>query len=148
VSVLQRFLAYVDDFEKTYRDDDWTRLEKYFAPDAVYEVKNTPFACSLCGRAAILRGLKRSLDGFDRRCAERRIEVPEPPQVEGDRIEVGWRATYVKEGAPPVTLRAHTVVELADDRIVRMADVYDEGNGDATAAWIREHGAGLDPSYA
>ncbi len=35
---LQRFAAYAADFEKTYQDDDWKRLEGYFAEDAVYEV--------------------------------------------------------------------------------------------------------------
>jgi hypothetical protein len=30
---LDRFFAYFQDFELTYLDDDWARLEQYFAPD-------------------------------------------------------------------------------------------------------------------
>lgn len=37
-TLLQRFVEYAQAFEKTYVDDDWTRLEPYFAPDAVYRV--------------------------------------------------------------------------------------------------------------
>jgi len=31
-----RFIAYALDFERTYQDDDWSRLEPYFAEDVVY----------------------------------------------------------------------------------------------------------------
>src|SRR4030095_10724846 len=37
-NLLQRFGESAQAFEKTYVDDDWTRLEPYFAPDAVYRV--------------------------------------------------------------------------------------------------------------
>ena len=36
---LECFAAYAADFEKTFKDDDWSRLERYFAPDATYQVK-------------------------------------------------------------------------------------------------------------
>jgi hypothetical protein len=32
----QRFEAYAADFELTFVDDDWSRLEQYFTDDAVY----------------------------------------------------------------------------------------------------------------
>src|SRR6185369_3077312 len=35
---MNRFFEYAQDFEKTYVDDDWSRLARYFHPDAVYEV--------------------------------------------------------------------------------------------------------------
>lgn len=46
-SATDRFIAYALDFEQTYDDDDWSRLEHHFAPDAVYEVRNTAFGCRL-----------------------------------------------------------------------------------------------------
>ncbi len=63
---LQRFAAYAADFEKTFEDDEWTRLEGYFAEDAIYTVKGTPFDCEVRGRDAIFRAIKKSIDGFDR----------------------------------------------------------------------------------
>ena len=53
-----RFFAYAQDFEQTFFDDDWSRLAGYFEPDAVYEVRNVPFACRIEGRDAIFRGIK------------------------------------------------------------------------------------------
>src|SRR5688500_9439147 len=96
-----RFLEYAQAFEQTFDDDDWTRLERFFAPDAVYEVRNAPFACRIEGREAIFRGIRLSLEGFDRRLAKRTIEVTEPPVEEGDRLSVGVSVTYTKPGAPP-----------------------------------------------
>ena len=37
MDILQQFLAYAGDFEKTLADDDWSRLHKYFCDDAVYD---------------------------------------------------------------------------------------------------------------
>ena len=88
--ILDRFLAYAQDFELTYVDDEWSRLEQYFTPDATYEVTGvTP--CLLIGRAAIFRGIKKSLDGFDRKFTGRHVEVEGAPKVEGDTVmSTGW----------------------------------------------------------
>ena len=51
MDTLSRFMEYAADFEKTLGDDDWTRLRRYFADDAVYEVKAEGFrtlALRLC----------------------------------------------------------------------------------------------------
>ena len=67
---LPLFMKYAADFEKTLADDDWTRLRQYFAADAVYEVKSDGFPCKLTGPDAIFKGIKKSLDGFDRKYLE------------------------------------------------------------------------------
>lgn len=142
--ILDRFLAYAQDFEKTYVDDDWSRLTQYFAPNAVYEVTgNSP--CTLTGPPAIFRGMKKSLDGFDRRFAERRIEMVAPPKVEGDTLTLDWLVTYERPGAPPVPLRGRSVARYAGDAIARLTDtlVGDE----VVASWFAKYGEGLDPSY-
>ena len=36
MSRVARFEAYADDFEVTYVDDDWSRLEQYFTEDVIY----------------------------------------------------------------------------------------------------------------
>jgi len=144
---LQRFLEYAQDFEKTFDDDDWSRLERHFAPDAVYEVKNAPFACRLEGRAAILRGLKKSLDGFDRRLPKRALEVTEAPKEDGETVTVGWAATYRKAGAPPLVGRGRTSARYRGEVIALLVDEYPKGAGPAFAAWIRDHAPELDASY-
>jgi hypothetical protein len=145
---LESFLAYAQDFETTYDDDDWSRLERHFAPDAVYEVRNIAFACRLEGVPAILRGLKKSLDGFDRRLAKRTIGVADGPAVEGDTIAIGWTATYGAPGAPPFVLRGRSTARYRDGVIVELIDEYPDGMDADAAAWIGRYAPGLDASYA
>jgi hypothetical protein len=147
MNILNRFFAYAQDFELTFRDDDWSRLDAYFAPDAVYEVRNVPFACSIAGRDAIFRAIKKSLDGFDRRFTERRIEMTRPPTADGDVVTVFWAVTYERAGAPPLALRGRSAARFAGDRIAHLTDTFEDGVGEQASAWISAHGADLDFSY-
>ena len=106
---LERFAAYAADFEKTFEDDDWTRLEGYFAEDATYSVKGTPFDCEVRGRDAIFRAIKKSIDGFDRRFDKREIVPDGPPVVAGNRVTFSGSARYEKGGA---ARRQHPAVDL------------------------------------
>ena len=144
---MMRFLEYAQAFEETFDDDDWTRLTKYLAPDAVYSVRNVPFACGIEGRDAIFRGIKKSLDTFDRRLPKRTIEVTEPPVEDGDTVRVGMAVTYQKPGAPPLVLRGRVSARYRGEIIVEMADVYEDGVSEAFERWAKEHGAGLSGSY-
>jgi hypothetical protein len=146
MTFLDRFFSYAADFEQTYLDDDWSRLEQYFTEDAVYEVKNVPFACRLAGRQAVLRGIKKSLDGFDRRFAVRKVEVTAPPELLPDGMAVNWKVTYEKEGLDPVTIRGRSQARYRGDRIAYLSDTYDDGVGAETTSWARRHPA-FDLSY-
>ena len=42
MDLIARFLEYAAAFEATYVDDDWSRLERFFAPDVVYAVTGGP----------------------------------------------------------------------------------------------------------
>jgi hypothetical protein len=143
---IQRFLAYAQDFERTYVDDDWQRLKQYFAEDAVYEVQNAPIACRIQGCDAILAGIRKSLDGFDRKFDVRRIEVTSAPELLDDGLTVGWAGTYEKEGLPSFTMTAHTDVHYDGDRIKHMTDVYD-APAPETVKWFMAHGRKFDGSY-
>ena len=37
MSIVDRYQAYADDFEKSYEDDDWSRIAQFFTENAVYE---------------------------------------------------------------------------------------------------------------
>ena len=144
---LANFMEYAQAFEQTFDDDDWSRLTKYFAPDAVYEVKNVPFACRIEGREAIFRGIKKSLDTFDRKLPKRGIEVTEPPVEDGETVTAGMAVTYQKPGAPPLVLRGRVFARYRGDVIVEMRDEYADGVQDAFLKWAPEHGQGLSGSY-
>jgi hypothetical protein len=148
MGALAKFIEYAQDFETTYDDDDWSRLERYFAPDAVYEVRNTSFACRLEGPKAILRGLKKSLDGFDRRMPKRVVAPTDDMREEPDCLVVGWTATYSPPGAPVFVLRGRSTARYRDGVLFELIDEYPDGMDEEAAAWVRQHAPGLDASYA
>jgi hypothetical protein len=147
MDIMQKFMAYAGDFEKTLTDDDWTRVKPHFADDAVYEVKAAPFACKLSGPDAICAGIKKSLDGFDRQFDRRDIEVIGQPEIEGDEMRIAWSIVYHKEGLAPYTLRGRSMARYRDGKIIYLADSYDPGVDENFAAWQRDNGLALDPSY-
>src|SRR6185295_19406317 len=71
MKLVDRYQAYAADFERTYADDDWSRLEQYFTEDATY---STPAnGMSVSGRDTVLAVLRGSVTGFDRRCDSRTL---------------------------------------------------------------------------
>jgi len=143
----ERFLAYATAFEQTYVDDEWTRLEPYFADEAVYEVDGLGPHVLLTGSAQIFAGIRKSLDGFDRRFSSRKIAVLDGPHVEGSQLDVSWSVTYELEGAPPYVLEGHTVARFAGDRIVYLCDRYTAEMAERGAAWLSRYAPTFDPSY-
>ena len=144
---LDRFLEYATEFEKTFEDDDWARLERFFHPDATYEVRGVSFACHLDGRAAILRGIRKSLDGFDRRCDSREIGLTDPPEERDGTVIVRWKGTYTYGDAPPVTLQGRSEARYEKGVIVELSDTYEPQLAAGIDAWMKAHGKGLDASY-
>ncbi len=144
---LARFMKYAADFEKTLADDDWSRLRQYFADDAVYEVDSEGFGCSLRGPDAIFTGIKKSLDGMDRKFDGRDLAVTSGPDVDADGLRMGWQVTYRKEGKTPYVLNGRSEVRYRDGRIVHLADRYDPSEGPKAAAWMQQNGMPFDPSY-
>jgi len=147
MSAMEKFREYAADFEKTFHDDDWPRLRKYFADDAVYEVRSTVFGCRLVGPDAIFHAIKKSLDGFDRRFASREITIVSVSDATEDGFEIAWVVTYTKEDAPPFRLRGSTRVSYESGRIVQMADIYDEAMDRESAAWVATHAPDFNLSY-
>jgi len=144
MSNLSTFMAYAAAFEQTFDDDNWQRLEPFFTDDATYEVTGLPGGGVMRGRAEIFRGMKKSLDGFDRRLAKREIVPTSPPTEDGNRVTLQGIARYVRDGAP-LELRATLTAEFADGRICRMHDAF---TLDAAAlAWFQQHAHGLEGSY-
>ena len=143
----ETFMAYAADFEKTYVDDDWSRLERYFADDAVYRVESELFGCELTGPAAIFAGIKKSLDGFDRTFEKRELALTDGPDVDGDELRAGWSVTYRKGDLPLFVLEGRSMARIEDGRIKLMVDSYEPKVEDDFAEWSRKTGVELDPSY-
>ena len=144
-------MDYAAAFEQTYADDDWSRLTQYFSKDANYEVRGGPMACEIPGREAIFIALKKSIDGLDRRCTDRQLELTDGPDIvgteDGHEISIGWNVIYQYGDAPKVTLPGRSVFYVSGGLIVAMRDEYDDKKLEGVGAWMLEHGEGLDGSY-
>jgi hypothetical protein len=148
---LQVFMDYAAAFEQTYLDDDWSRLARFFPEDATYEVRGGPLACKITGREDVFAGLKKSLDGLDRRCADRQIELTDGPDIvdtaDGAELSIGWNVVYQYKDAPKVTLPGRSVFTIGNGVIVAMRDEYDDSEMGPVDAWMLKYGEGLDGSY-
>lgn len=148
MNVLELFIAYADDFEKTYDDDNWQRLEKYFSPHAIYRVHSKSMGCELVGPEAIFKGLKKSLDGFDRLFAKRSIAVVEDGiQTTADTFAVDWHATYLVEGHPDLLLAGRSEATYRDGLITLLEDSYTDEAESKVEQWMLDTGVLFDGSY-
>jgi hypothetical protein len=137
MSIAKVFFDYVEAFERVVHDDDWSKLEEYFAPDAVYL---TGDGGEYRGRDAIFAHMKESLDTFDRRFETRRGELVSDPVVAGSRVTIHWKVQYTKEGLPDLVLIGTEVATFVDEVIVQLEDTMDEGIAETAQAWIENHG--------
>ena len=134
MNAIESVMTYATAFEETYIDDDWTRLLPFFSDNAVYEVVGGPFACKIEGKEAILRGLKKSVDGLDRRFDKRSIDVLSGPDTEplatGDKVTLSWLAHYQLAGAPDISFPGKSTVIVIDGKILRYSAVDKQSSVD------------------
>ncbi|MEO8701691.1 MAG: nuclear transport factor 2 family protein [Kofleriaceae bacterium] len=145
MSKLSRFLEYAAAFEQTFADDNWGRLDPFFTETAEYKVTGLPASCELIGRDAIFRGIRKSLDGFDRKMTSREIVASEPPTEEGDTVTLKGFVRYSRGAAPPIELHAVIVARFEGDRIAAMHDTFTLDG--AAMKWLGANAADLDGSY-
>ncbi|MBM4335474.1 MAG: nuclear transport factor 2 family protein [Deltaproteobacteria bacterium] len=137
MTILDRYLAYADAFEESLHDDDWSRLEVYFTPGAVYE--GEPAAR---GRAAVLAKLKAGVDGFDRRMDSRTPDFARPA-VKGDTLTMKWSVSFTKKGLPDLVISGVETAEFEGDRIALLRDDFDPAAQKAMGEWMAKHAKAL-----
>lgn len=137
MSILDRYQAYADAFERSLEDDDWSRIEPFFTEDAVYE--GEPDAR---GREAVLAKLKNGVDAFDRRMDSRTPDF-QTPTVDGDTLTMKWKVTYTKAGLPDLVLSGLETAIFRGDRIKLLRDTFDPAAQKALEEWMGRHGPAL-----
>jgi len=142
-----RVYEYAMAFEETYRDDDWKRLEPFFADDAVYEVRGKHLGCTVRGRDAVLKALKKSIDGFDRKMGSRKVELTGAPETDGDTVSFPWAAIYTYAGAPNLRFLGTSTATVKDGRITHLVDAYTDEESQGMVDWLTKHAPDLDASY-
>ncbi len=138
MSIQDRYQAYADAFEESYKDDDWSRIEQYFTEDAVYE--GDPEDAR--GRDAVLAKLKGGVDAFDRKLDSRAPDF-QKPTVDGNTLTMKWSVTYTKQGAPDLVISGVETAVFEGDRIARLRDDFDPDAQKAMGEWMAAHGSAL-----
>jgi len=83
----KKFIEYAIAFEQTFSDDNWERLEPFFAEDAIYTVTGgPPFGGRFDGREQLLEQLRSSVNDFDRKFEVRRVERAGPFRIAFARV--------------------------------------------------------------
>ena len=137
MSLVERFAEYAAAFEIVFEKDDWSLLEPYFTEEAVYEtLGDEPLAGRHKGREAVFRHIKQSLDGFDRRCEARELEVVEGPEERDGGVWMRWRITYRAGDAPPLAMAGEETASFEGDRICRLEDRFAPNTCKQMLAWM------------
>ncbi len=140
MSIAKIFFDYAQAFERVFDDDDWSQLEEYFTPDAVYLPGDGK---ELRGRDNVFAHLKQSLDSFDRRFDSRRVDLVSDPVVSANRVAIQWRAAYEKKGLPDIVLCGSEEAIFEGNAISRLEDSLDEGVAENLRTWIGRYGGTL-----
>lgn len=104
VDIFEKFAA---DFEDAVADDNWLRLEEYFAEDATYVNLGGPDP-KCVGRDAILTYFKKDVTSTDRQFDTRTLTALSPPLIDGEHLSRQWRCTYTLNGAPDLILEGES----------------------------------------
>jgi len=157
--LIKRFIQYAADFELCYEDDDWSRVYSYLSADASYEIIGEPVACVLHGPENIFAGIKKSLDGFDRRFDQRTIAARGDFITTESSLSLDWQGTYLKKGCPDLVIEGTSVLhygEVKDSegqeqncerKIIRFSDRFEAESLTAFESWTAHTGILLDISY-
>jgi hypothetical protein len=109
-------------------------------------VMNMPFHCNIRGRQAVIAGLKRSIERFDRLC-QRTVGIDAMVFEEGSNVLAHGGIRFQRDGSPPIESGLWEIATYRDGLIERLIDVYDPGDGVRFERWMAEWGDGLDASY-
>lgn len=138
MTIADRYQAYAEAFERTYEDDDWSRIEPFFTENAVYE--GTPEDAR--GRPAVLAKLKGGVDAFDHNMDSRTPDF-QPPTVHGNTLQMNWKVTYTKADCPNLVISGREIAEFEGDQIALLRDELDPEAEATMGKWMEAHGAKL-----
>jgi hypothetical protein len=137
-----RLLEYMAAYERSYADDDWTRLEPFFSEDAVHQASGgPPLGGRWQGRAAVIASLRERAEAFDRRFDERILSPRGVPVRMGDTVALPWRGIYRLERDPsvPLTIEGTKVATFASDQIELLHDQLRPGTDRLIHAFLQRH---------
>ena len=137
------FENFASDFEMAIDDDDWTRLEKYFADDASYINVGAPDPKCI-GREAIIAYLKADVADYDRRFDSRSLVALTSPVVEGNRLSRKWRCIYSLTGVPDLVVEGEARYQFEGNLIKILEEEVTSDSMQEISKWMQRYAEGLD----
>jgi len=139
MSIADIFELFASDFELTVQDDDWSRLKKYFADDAIYlNVGDPNSKCE--GRDAILAFLKADVSNNDRRFNTRQLTALTQPKTIGNRLYRQWRSTYTLAGTPDLVVEGEARYLFDGDLIKSIEEELSPASFQIYSKWMQQYG--------
>jgi len=139
MNIVDIFESFASDFELTVQDDDWSRLKKYFADDAVYlNVGDPNSKCE--GREAILDFLKDDVSNNDRRFDTRQLTALTQPKTTGNHLSRQWRSTYTLAGTPDLIVEGEARYLFDGDLIKRIEEELSPASFRIYSKWMQQYG--------
>lgn len=139
MNIQERYLEYAEAFEVTFKDNDWSRLERYFTKEATYDSGDGEAAH---GRAALMAKLEGAIDGLDRQMDTRALDFS-APTASGDTVCVDWTVVYTKAGVPDLQIGGKEYARFEGERIAELRDEFDPAAIEGLTGWLSEHGGSL-----
>ena len=136
------FAHYADDFELTFVDDDWKRLEKHFSNDAIYSTIGLQSTRSE-GRDKLLNALKYNVSNFDRKCDSRSLTTIDGPHIDGQTLTRTWRCEFVLQDADNLVIEGREKAVYSGEQIVLLEEEILADSAAIMAAWMEQYGANL-----
>jgi len=139
MNMVEIFEHFALDFEATVVDDDWSRLEKYFAEYASYQNVGSPDAKCI-GRKAILDYLKADVANTDRRFDSRTLIPLSPPVTDGNHLARQWQTTYTLKGMPDLVIEGEARYLFEGEMIIAMEEEPTADSIRALQKWMLQYG--------
>jgi len=143
MSIIDKFESFATDFELTVQDDDWSRLEKYFAKDATYLNAGSPDPkCE--GREAILGYLKKDVSNYDRLLDSRTLVALTLPVTEGNRLSRRWQCIYALAETPDLVVEGEARYVFEGDLIKEIEEEPTSDSMQRVDEWMQKYGDKLN----
>ncbi len=140
--VLERFVAQGRDFERTFLDDDWSRMEQHFAVDAVYETLG-PGAERYAGRAEVLGACATRSPTSIVDATRARLSPRQGHSGKALKSKKEWACTFTLRGAPDLRIEASERAVYKGDLIELLQERLTPQSRRSLNTWIAAYGARL-----
>lgn len=130
MSNLPKFGEYAAAFEESLKDDNWQRLEQYFAEDSAYLPGD---GTEGKGRSGVIQALQDSVNALERKSDTRGLMGEPGVEESGDTITLKFALKYTKAGKPDLDLVGTETIQYSNGLITHMEDVFE--NADEMIAW-------------